>query len=84
MPTPILLPDLRAGAVTLSVWYAEPGEPVMEGERVVEVLADGATVDVLAPASGRLAEKLAFIGDLLTAGMVLGVIDEIPNSGGVS
>ena len=75
MPTPILLPDLRAGAVTLSVWYAEPGEPVMEGERVVEVLADGATVDVLAPASGRLAEKRAFFGDPLTAGMVLGVID---------
>ena len=84
MPTPILLPDLRAGAVTLSVWYAEPGEPVMEGERVVEVLADGATVDVLAPASGRLAEKCVFFGDPLTAGMVLGVIDEIPNIGGVS
>jgi len=75
MPTPILLPDLRAGAVILSVWYAEPGEPVMEGERIVEVLADGATVDVLTPASGRLLEKRAFLGDLLTAGMVLGMIE---------
>jgi pyruvate/2-oxoglutarate dehydrogenase complex dihydrolipoamide acyltransferase (E2) component len=75
MPTPILLPDLRAGAVTLSVWYAEPGEPVMEGERIVEMLADGATVDVLAPASGRLLEKHVFFGDALTAGMVLGMIE---------
>jgi len=76
MPTPILLPDLRAGGVILSVWYAEPGDPIMEGERIVEVLADGATVDVLAPASGRLLEKRAYPGDPLTAGMVLGLIGD--------
>jgi len=75
MPTPILLPDLRAGTATLSAWYAELGESVMEGERVVEVLLDGATVDVLAPISGRLLEKRVFFGDRLAAGMELGLIE---------
>jgi pyruvate/2-oxoglutarate dehydrogenase complex dihydrolipoamide acyltransferase (E2) component len=74
MPTPILLPELGAGAVTLSVWYAEPGEPVLEGERLVEVLADGATFEVLSPATGHLLEKCAYPREVLTPGQVLGLV----------
>lgn len=75
MLTPIVLPDLGAGAVTLSVWYAAPGEPVLEGERLVEVLANGATFEVIAPATGRLVEKRVFPGEGLTAGQVLGLVE---------
>jgi pyruvate dehydrogenase E2 component (dihydrolipoamide acetyltransferase) len=75
MPTPILLPDLGAGGVTLSVWYAEPGEQVLEGERIVEVLADGATFEVLSPATGRLADKRVYPGERLAPGQVLGSVE---------
>jgi pyruvate/2-oxoglutarate dehydrogenase complex dihydrolipoamide acyltransferase (E2) component len=68
------MPELGVGPVTLSVWFAEPGDAVLAGERVVEVLADGATFDVIAPTSGRLLEKRSFPRDILRPGQVLGVI----------
>ena len=76
MPTPIRLPDLGGGPVTLSHWYAEPGDRVLAGERLVEVLTDAATFEVTSPASGTLLEKRAFPRDALTAGQVLGVVQE--------
>ena len=76
MPTPILLPDLGAGTATISVWYANVGDPVFEGERVVEVLVAGATFEVTAPAGGRLLAKAAYDGDQVTPGQVLGMIGE--------
>ena len=51
MRKPILLPELGAGPAVLSVWFAEPGETVFEGDRLVEVLVAGATFDVSAPAT---------------------------------
>jgi pyruvate/2-oxoglutarate dehydrogenase complex dihydrolipoamide acyltransferase (E2) component len=75
MPTPILLPELGAGPAVLSVWYAETGEHVYAGDRLVEVLVGGATFDVSAPATGRLTEKLALPDDPLVPGQVLGVVE---------
>ena len=75
MPTPIRLPELGGPAV-LSVWFAAVGDRVYEGDRLVEVLIDGASFDVPAPATGRLAEKLAHPDDRLTPGQALGVVDE--------
>src|SRR5436305_2065824 len=46
MRTPITLPELglpESRKVTLSVWYARQGDFVFEGDRLVEVLTDGAT-----------------------------------------
>jgi pyruvate/2-oxoglutarate dehydrogenase complex dihydrolipoamide acyltransferase (E2) component len=77
MPTPILLPDLGAGTVTLSHWYAEPGDAVLAGERIVEVLTDGATFEVTSPATGTLMSKQAFPREQLTVGQTLGAIDEM-------
>src|SRR5262245_58579412 len=57
MHMPITLPELGlppSHAVRLSTWYAVPGETVFEGDRLVEVLTEGATFDVPAPATGRL------------------------------
>jgi pyruvate/2-oxoglutarate dehydrogenase complex dihydrolipoamide acyltransferase (E2) component len=76
MPTPIVLPDLGAAPVRLSLWFAEPGDEVFEGERLVEVLAPGATFDVPAPATGRLVERRAWPRDLLVPGQVLGMMEE--------
>jgi pyruvate/2-oxoglutarate dehydrogenase complex dihydrolipoamide acyltransferase (E2) component len=68
------LPELGAAAVVLSVWFADTGERVFEGDRLVEVLANVATFDVAAPATGRLAERRAWPGQPLRPGQVLGVI----------
>lgn len=72
----IVLPELGVEAATLSVWFVNPGESVYAGDRVVEVLAGGATVDVSSPATGRLVQKLAAPDDSLVTGQVLGVIEE--------
>jgi pyruvate/2-oxoglutarate dehydrogenase complex dihydrolipoamide acyltransferase (E2) component len=75
MPTEIVLPELGAAPVWLSVWFADLGDAVYEGDRLVEVLVGGATFDVAAPASGRLAEKRALPNDPLQTGQVLGVLE---------
>jgi pyruvate/2-oxoglutarate dehydrogenase complex dihydrolipoamide acyltransferase (E2) component len=71
----ILLPELGAAPAVLSVWFAEPGEQVFEGDRLVEVLVGGATFDVSAPATGLLAEKLVFPDEPIAAGQVLGLVE---------
>jgi pyruvate/2-oxoglutarate dehydrogenase complex dihydrolipoamide acyltransferase (E2) component len=76
MRTPVLLPELGASPVVLSAWFAEPGDFVYEGDRLVEVLVGGATFDVAAPATGRLAEKLALPADPIVPGQVLGTVED--------
>jgi pyruvate/2-oxoglutarate dehydrogenase complex dihydrolipoamide acyltransferase (E2) component len=75
MQEPIVLPELGASPAVLSVWFADSGELVYEGDRLVEVLVSGATFDVPAPATGRLVEKRAWPNDPLTSGQVLGVVE---------
>jgi pyruvate/2-oxoglutarate dehydrogenase complex dihydrolipoamide acyltransferase (E2) component len=75
MRTDILLPELGTAPVVLSVWFADLGDTVYEGDRLVEVLADGATFDVPAPATGRLAEKWALPDDPLVPGQILGTVE---------
>ena len=75
MRTPVHLPELGASAVRLSLWFAEAGDTVFEGDRLVEVLVGGATFDVAAPATGRLIEKRALTNDRLHPGQVLGVME---------
>jgi pyruvate/2-oxoglutarate dehydrogenase complex dihydrolipoamide acyltransferase (E2) component len=72
----ISLPDLGTDRVAFSLWYVRAGDTVVEGDRVAEVLIPGATVDVHAPATGTLAEQVTFPNDALTAGQVLGRIEE--------
>ena len=77
MTVPVVLPELGGLPATLSLWLASPGDPVIEGDRLVEVLVGPtATFDVSAPATGRLIEQLAGPRDRLTAGQVLGTVEE--------
>ena len=50
---PFCVPPLGVEPLRLSVWFAEPGESVYEGDRIVEIQAGAATFDVSAPATGR-------------------------------
>ena len=38
MPIEVILPDLGAGPVMVSTWFADADEWVYEGDRLVEVL----------------------------------------------
>jgi pyruvate/2-oxoglutarate dehydrogenase complex dihydrolipoamide acyltransferase (E2) component len=73
---PITVPDLGSDRVAFSLWHAAAGDSVTEGDRVAELLLPGAVFDVPAPATGVLAERTAHPGDALSAGQVLGVIEE--------
>lgn len=72
---PIIVPDLGLDGVTLSLWLVEAGSEVTEGDRVVELLADGVTVDLSAPASGMLVETFASEDDPVATGQTIGEID---------
>jgi 2-oxoglutarate dehydrogenase E2 component (dihydrolipoamide succinyltransferase) len=78
MRTPVVLPELGAAVARVSAWFADPGDFVYEGDRLVEVLIHGATFDVPAPATGRLAERLVLPEDSVVTGQVLGEIDADP------
>jgi pyruvate/2-oxoglutarate dehydrogenase complex dihydrolipoamide acyltransferase (E2) component len=72
MSTPIILPDLGTGPVRLSVWFADVGDMVYEGDRLVEVMVKGATFDVASPATGLLSDIICLAGDALGRGQLLG------------
>jgi len=59
--------------VVASLWLVEPGENVVEGDRVLEVLCEAATVDLAAPVTGRLREFLVDEGERLEVGQRLAV-----------
>ena len=75
MQTPIVLPDLGADPIRLSVWFVDPGDQIYEGDRVVEVLSNGATFDVSSPVTGRFVERKAHADDPLVPGQVLGLVE---------
>jgi pyruvate/2-oxoglutarate dehydrogenase complex dihydrolipoamide acyltransferase (E2) component len=60
----------------VSLWHVRPGDRVIEGDRVAELLIAGAIIDVPAPVNGVLLERLALPGDRLTQRQVLGLIRE--------
>jgi 2-oxoglutarate dehydrogenase E2 component (dihydrolipoamide succinyltransferase) len=72
---PIIVPELGLDGVALSLWLVEVGAEVSEGDRVVELLADGVTVDLSAPASGVLIETFASEDDPVATGQTLGEIE---------
>jgi pyruvate/2-oxoglutarate dehydrogenase complex dihydrolipoamide acyltransferase (E2) component len=76
MRKPVVMPESGAAVAVVSVWFVEPGERVDASERLVEILIGGATIDVAAPATGRLVEKLVWPDDPVIAGQVLGYIEE--------
>lgn len=79
-PVPICLPDLGTDHAQLSLWLVSPGEHVYEGDRVVEVIIPGTVIDVSAPVTGRLLERIQFANDRLTTGQVLGTIEPDPDA----
>ena len=73
------LPELGLGdaMVTASMWLVESGNEVTEGDRLLEVLSGSVTVDLPAPASGRLVETTVEVDEEISVGQLLGVIEAI-------
>ena len=76
MRKPVTMPDVGTAAAKVSVWFVTAGERVYAGDRLVEILIPGATIDVPAPVSGRLAQKSAWPDQPVSPGQVLGYIEE--------
>jgi pyruvate/2-oxoglutarate dehydrogenase complex dihydrolipoamide acyltransferase (E2) component len=73
----IVLPELFAGddAVRVGCWLAEPGEAVVEGDRLIELVLPGMTFDVPAPVSGVVVRIEKPFESTVRPGDVLGWID---------
>jgi 2-oxoglutarate dehydrogenase E2 component (dihydrolipoamide succinyltransferase) len=73
----LVLPDLGLGEqeIVLSLWLVRAGSEVSLGDRLVEVLADGVTVDLPAPSSGVVVEMLVAEEEPIHVGQTLGIIE---------
>src|SRR5205823_2249209 len=59
---------------TVARWLKQPGETVARDEPIVELETDKVTLEVPAPAAGRLSDVLAAEGANVPVGAVLGTI----------
>jgi 2-oxoglutarate dehydrogenase E2 component (dihydrolipoamide succinyltransferase) len=78
MAAEIKVPSLGESVTeaTVSKWLKQPGEAVAIDEPVAELETDKVTLEVNAPAAGRLAEILVQEGANVPVGAVLGRIEE--------
>src|SRR5213082_3222330 len=76
MATEIRVPTLGESITeaTVARWLKQPGETVERDEPIVELETDKVTLEVPAPAAGRLGEVLAAEGANVPVGAVLGTI----------
>jgi pyruvate/2-oxoglutarate dehydrogenase complex dihydrolipoamide acyltransferase (E2) component len=73
---PLVVPDLTLeGPVKVSLWLVPRGATVLAGDRVVELLAGAATIDLEAPLAGRLVRQLIDEDDVVGPGTVLAEIE---------
>ena len=72
----LVVPSLGLGGMplALSSWLVPEGAVVIEGDRVVELVCGGATIDLEAPVSGRLVVQLVEEDEGVATGTVLAEI----------
>lgn len=75
---PVVVPDLTLeGPVRVSLWLVPRGGTVLAGDRIVELLAGAATIDLEAPVAGRLARQLVDEDEAVGPGTVLAEIEPV-------
>lgn len=79
----LVLPELGMGSlpILVSQWLVEAGREVTEGDRLLEIVAGSATVDLPAPASGKLSRTLVEEDEPVVVGQLLGVIESSAEAG---
>src|SRR6202022_4044095 len=73
----VTLPEMGESVTegTVAKWLKQPGDPVREGEALVEVTTDKVDAEVPAPASGKLVKILAQAGQTISVGAPLAEIE---------
>lgn len=73
----LVVPEFGLGSlpVTVSVWLVPAGAAVLAGDRVLELVAGGVTIDLEAPVSGRLATQLVDEDEAVVAGTIVAEIE---------
>ncbi len=70
---PVIVEGVAEGEIVK--WLAKAGDSVKEHQAVVEVMTDKATVEIPAPAAGKLLELRANAGDVVPVGSVIFVLE---------
>ena len=75
-PVPIVVPDLGLGEtpLVLSLWLVPKGSNVLEGDRIVELATNPATVDLLAPVAGECIHQFVDEDTIVFPGMIVAEI----------
>jgi 2-oxoglutarate dehydrogenase E2 component (dihydrolipoamide succinyltransferase) len=78
MATEIRVPTLgeSVSEATIGKWFKQPGDAVVQDEPLLELETDKVTLEVPAPAGGKLAEITAKEGETVGVGALLGMIGE--------
>ena len=78
MTTPVRVPTLgeSVSEATIATWFKKPGDLVAVDEMLCELETDKVTVEVPAPAAGRLVEIVAAEGTTVAPNALLAQIDE--------
>src|SRR5216110_1019640 len=81
----VTLPEMGESVTegTVAKWLKQPGDPVREGEALVEVTTDKVDAEVPAPATGKLLKILADAGQTIAVGAPLAEI-EVGADGGAA
>ncbi len=76
MPIAVTMPKLglTMASGTIARWIKRPGEPVREGEPLLEVSTDKISYEVESPATGTVASALGSEGDEFDCGAVIAMI----------
>ena len=75
---PLVAPELGIAGATVTLWLVPEGAEVLEGDRVVELVAGGVTVDLGAPVGGRLVRQLVDEDAPVAAGAILAEFEAAP------
>ncbi len=77
--TEIKVPATAGAGMTSSIgrWFKRVGDPVTAQEPLVEIVTDGVTHELRAPATGVLSKVSIKDGQSVGPGALLGVIDQV-------
>jgi 2-oxoisovalerate dehydrogenase E2 component (dihydrolipoyl transacylase) len=72
-----ILPDVGEGIVEAEIteWYVKPGDMVDDGDLIVDIMTDKATVEIPAPVAGRVVATTGEPGDMIAVGTELAVFE---------
>lgn len=73
------LPALAESVVEGEVlgWLVEEGQPIRDGQPVLEIMTDKVTVELPAPFSGVLRQRLVNAGDVVPVGATLALVEGV-------